>query len=262
MPALPLHPRWDLYRDRLARGLDPCPTCAAVAVWLQAHGESLAAVVRPDPRTSTAIVFDFSPTAGPAPAGSEQWSRNELSVPMLASEALFERMREAGAEIGVGRYDEERHVYTAEQFQTSGEPRTVHLGIDLFQPAGSPVFAPLGGTVHSFADNALPLDYGPTIILEHRPDGGPTFWTLYGHLSRASLDGLTEGRRIAKGERIGSLGTPEENGGWAPHLHVQLITDLFGARGDFPGVGTQHERAIWKSVSPDPNLLLRIPGLT
>ncbi len=222
--------------------------------WLSAHAEALAPVVLPDPRTASVLVFDFSPT-------SRQWSRDALSTPLLASDALFEQMREAGAEIGVGRYDEERLVYTGEQFLTDDEPRTVHLGIDLFQPAGSPVFAPLAGTVYSFADNALPLDYGPTIILEHRPDDGPTFWALYGHLSRSSLEGLSDGQPVAQGAQIGTLGTPEENGGWAPHLHLQLITDLLGAHGDFPGVGTVSERDIWKSLSPDPNLLLRIPAL-
>src|SRR5690606_22350572 len=136
-----------------------------------------------------------------------------------------------------------------EQFRPFGsEPRTLHLGIDLFQPAGAPVFAPLDGTVHSFADNDLPLDYGPTVLLEHRPDGCPPFFTLYGHLSRASLDGLAEGRPVAKGERIGALGTPDENGGWAPHLHFQLVTDLLARRGDFPGVGTVSERAVWTSL--------------
>ena len=232
----------------------PSPQSSLVVAWLEAHADGLGPVVQPDPCTAPVVVFDFSPT-------TSQWSREEISVPLLASDALFARMRETGAEIGVGRYDEERLVYTGEQFQQGGEARTVHLGIDLFQPAGSPVFAPLDGTVHTFADNALPLDYGPTIILEHQPNDGPTFWTLYGHLSRASLDGLFESQHIAKGEKIGTLGAPEENGGWAPHLHVQLITDLLGARGDFPGVGTVSERAIWKSLSPDPNLLLRIPVL-
>jgi len=58
----------------------------------------------------------------------------------------------------------------------------------LFAPAGTPVFAPLGGVVHAFADNSAPLDYGPVIILRHDVNG-VTFYTLYGHLSRASLQG-------------------------------------------------------------------------
>jgi hypothetical protein len=41
-------------------------------------------------------------------------------------------------------------------------------------------------------------DYGPTIILEHRLDSIP-FFTLYGHLSRPSLEGLEPGLAFAAG---------------------------------------------------------------
>ncbi len=252
-----VHGRWAHYRIRAACGLAPCPRTAAVAAWLEANRDALAPVVHPDPGTAPVVVFDFG-------VGSTAWGADALSVPMLASDEIEKKMREAGAEVGVGRYDEARLVYTGEQFRTeTGGARTVHLGIDLFQPAGAPVFAPLDGTVHSVADNALPLDYGPTVILEHRPggwpEGCPPFWTLYGHLSRASLGGLAEGDAVQAGQPIGTLGAPEENGGWAPHLHLQLVTDLLDRRGDFPGVGAADERDVWRSLCPDPNLLLRIP---
>lgn len=254
MSSLP-HSCWAEYAGRAARGLAPCPHHDAVTIWLRANAGTFAPVVHPDPRISPVVVFDFGRT-------SMAWDPDELCVPMLAADAITARMEEAEAEVGVGRYGEERLVYSAAQFQPlGGEPRTLHLGIDLFQPAGASVFTPLDGIVHSFADNDLPLDYGPTIILEHRRDGCPPFFTLYGHLSRTSLDGLAEGQPVAKGERIGTLGDADENGGWAPHLHVQLITDLLGRRGDFPGVGTVSERTVWTSLCPDPNLVLGISAL-
>jgi 4-aminobutyrate aminotransferase-like enzyme/Ser/Thr protein kinase RdoA (MazF antagonist) len=252
-----LHPRWPLTRIRAACGLDPFPATAAVEAWLEAHRDAIAPVVAPDPSRSPAVVFDFS-------VGSTDWEREVLVAPMLASDAIDQRMAEAGAgaEVGVGRYDEPRLVYTGEQFLSTedGALRTIHLGMDFFQPAHAPVFAPLDATVHSIADNDLPLDYGPTIILEHRPEGGPTFFTLYGHLSHASLEGRAEGDVVRRGEQIGTLGAAEENGGWAPHLHFQLITDLFDRRGDFPGVGPASQRAIWTRLCPDPNLIARIPA--
>jgi peptidoglycan LD-endopeptidase LytH len=252
--ALP-HPRWTDYADRAARGVEPCPQHAVVASWLRDHRGGFAPIVEPDPRTSPVVVFDFG-------RESVAWEHDELAVPMLAADEIVRRMAEAGAEIGLGRYDEERLVYSAAQFRPlGGEPRTLHLGVDVFQPAGAPVFAPLDGFVHSFADNDLPLDYGPTVLLQHTPDGCPPFFTLYGHLSRASLDGLEEGQRIERGQRVGTLGDVDENGGWAPHLHVQLILDLLDRRGDFPGVGTASERSVWLSLCPDPNLLLAIPAL-
>src|SRR5258708_1956966 len=49
-----------------------------------------------------------------------------------------------------------------------------------------------------------------------------------------------------------------ENGGWPPHLHFQVITDLLDRGTDFPGVALAAERGIWAELSPSPNLLLRI----
>jgi murein DD-endopeptidase MepM/ murein hydrolase activator NlpD len=123
------------------------------------------------------------------------------------------------------------------------------------------VLAPLGGVVQSFANNAGRLDYGPAIILEHETDLGLRFYTLYGHLTKDSLDGLAAGRAFKRGEKIGRVGRSGENGGWPPHLHFQVIADLLGKSGDFPGVALPSQRAVWLSLCPDPNLILRIPEL-
>jgi 4-aminobutyrate aminotransferase-like enzyme len=130
--------------------------------------------------------------------------------------------------------------------------------MDIFVPAGSDVFAPLDGTVHSFRDNAARLDYGPTIILEHAPASGVRFFTLYGHLSRASLAGLEPGQTVRKGERLGAVGAIDENGGWPPHLHFQVIADMLGKSGDFPGVAPHGRRDLWTALSPDPNAILGV----
>lgn len=121
------------------------------------------------------------------------------------------------------------------------------------------MLAPLEGVVHSFANNSSRLDYGPTIILEHEIEGGLKFYTLYGHLTADSLDGLAKGRLFKKGEEIGRVGAIGENGGWPPHLHFQIVTDLLGKSGDFPGVALPSQRNVWLSFSPDPNLILKIP---
>ncbi len=158
----------------------------------------------------------------------------------------------------IGGYGEDRAIYTSPVFTGGGEPRTVHLGIDIFAPAGTDVFAPLPGRLHSFRDNANPLDYGPTIILEHVVADGLVFYTLYGHLGRESLDGLTVGRALAAGECLAVLGDRDVNGGWPPHLHVQVVLDLMGNTGDFPGVCRRGERARWLDICPDPGPLLGI----
>jgi 4-aminobutyrate aminotransferase-like enzyme len=180
------------------------------------------------------------------------------------TERLFRRIEETGATAGIGGYDEARLIYASDAFAGAGgehpERRTVHLAIDVFVEPGSPVYAPLDGHVHAARDNAARLDYGPTVILEHTPPGAPVFYTLYGHLAAESLRGLSPGMPVAKGARIGSVGSPPTNGDWAPHVHFQLIADMLDRDGEFPGVARASERETWKSLCPDPNLVLRIPA--
>ena len=151
-----------------------------------------------------------------------------------------------------GGYGEDRGVYAASPlFDGDEEPRTVHLGIDVWTDAGTPVCTPLEAEVHSTAINDTWGDYGGTVILAH--DG---FFTLWGHRAHREVLALTDGRTLAPGTAFARLGTREENGGWPPHLHLQRIEDLLGHRGDFPGVARRSERERWLALCPDPSALL------
>ncbi|MEQ8557818.1 MAG: peptidoglycan DD-metalloendopeptidase family protein [Henriciella sp.] len=165
---------------------------------------------------------------------------------------------EPGAgEIHAGGYGEDRAIYDTPIFNPPGkEPRTIHLGLDVFAAAGTPVFAPLDGRVHSVQHNDNAKDYGPTVILEHQPVEGLQVWTLYGHLARDVLQTLQAGDRVSTGQQIASLGANDVNGGWAPHLHFQIMLDLQGRTGDFPGVANRSEAADWLTLCPDPGEFL------
>lgn len=185
-----------------------------------------------------------------------------LAAVDLADTAAFtafvaDELARTGARVGVGGYNENRVIYSSPVFTGAPEPRTLHLGIDLWADAGTPVHAPLAGHVHSFADNHQYRDYGPTIILEHNL-AGHIFYTLYGHLSRSSLQGLHKGLPVQTGQKIATLGAPHENVQWPPHLHFQLITDLLGREGDFFGVAPLSESAFFLSICPNPNALLQL----
>lgn len=175
---------------------------------------------------------------------------------------VFGKLSEAGAAVGVGGYNEHRAIYHRSSHfgSDSAPPREIHLGIDFWMAAGTPVLAPLDGVVHSFQDNNRFGDYGPTIILEHATETAPLY-SLYGHLSRNSLTGLYDGMPIKAGEQIAEIGPYPENGDWPPHLHFQLMTDMLGLRGDFPGVCSLADRARFLRICPDPNTLLQISGL-
>ncbi|KAA2218106.1 peptidoglycan DD-metalloendopeptidase family protein [Maribacter flavus] len=168
-------------------------------------------------------------------------------------------LKRQGGKVAHGGYLEQRNLY-ADKSGFNGKtqsPRNIHLGIDYWAPAGTKVINPLDGVVHSFKNNATRGDYGPTIILQHSIQG-LVFYTLYGHLSLESLDGLSVGKEFAVGSVLASLGTEDINVNYAPHLHFQVIQDLEGYEGDYPGVCAQVDLDFYKKNCPDPNLLLKI----
>ncbi len=172
--------------------------------------------------------------------------------------AILQKLADAGAIAGVGGYLENRSLYRdTELFQGDAE-RSLHIGVDVFMPAGSAVFAPFDGEVHSFANRQVQGDYGPVIILRHELDG-VEFHSLYGHLSEDSLDGLRDGKTVAAGERLARLGARAVNGNWSPHLHFQLIRDMQDYRGDYPGVVRPAELDFFRQNCPDPTPLLVAP---
>ena len=253
-----VHPRKAHYLFRAACGLTPVPHAPAVVDWLQKHSSNFAPLLDVDVRTEPSITLDLS-------VGSLMLGANPVNMQCANMKALIWReMREAGVNVSIGRYDEARLIYQSDAFATGEHPtaehRIIHLGLDLWAEAGMGIYAPLAGTVYLVANNAAPLDYGPLIILKHETGGGETFYTLYGHLSTDSLDDLTVGQHIERGQRIASIGTPPTNGDWPPHLHFQIITDLLELDRDFPGVALASQRELWKSLSPDPNIILGIPA--
>jgi 4-aminobutyrate aminotransferase-like enzyme/Ser/Thr protein kinase RdoA (MazF antagonist)/murein DD-endopeptidase MepM/ murein hydrolase activator NlpD len=266
---------------REACGWEPVASSDRVRSWLQTHRASFAPVLGVDWRVERPVVLDLS-VASPLVHG-EPGENTEPSLTQriraVVAQAVADGRVEVSAEdrtgaaadrrarVAVGRYDEPRLLYTAPFFAagdgTLDERRTVHLGLDLFADAGTPVHAPFDATIHAFGDHHQVQDYGPSIVLRHEVgddrNGRLEFFTLYGHLSRASLEGKRAGQRIKRGERFATLGTPEENVGWPPHLHLQIVTDMLGLGADFPGVGTAGRRGVWRSVSPDANLVANVP---
>lgn len=188
----------------------------------------------------------------------------EIDVGDIAAleEFISAEIESAGGSYGIGGYDEDRRWYLRSPvFTTTDEPRTIHLGVDIWLPAGSPVYSPLNGEIHSFHDNSSYGDYGPTLITKHSYSDGE-FFLLYGHLSRVSIAKLKSGQPIRAGEKIAELGSSSENGSWPPHLHFQIVRRLGGMKGDYPGVARATERSWYLKNCLDPNLLLRCKALS
>jgi 4-aminobutyrate aminotransferase-like enzyme/Ser/Thr protein kinase RdoA (MazF antagonist) len=259
-----IHPRFALYTFRKACGLVPVPKNGAVEKWLAANLRATAPLLDVDLRTAPVVAFDLgvgSGFLGADPAAAEM-------EPL--ADRIFAELKKARASIGIGRYNEARLLYTSPLFAANNgkgassnpteERRTIHLGIDLFAGPGTAIYAPLEGVVHALANNAAALDYGPVVILRHETSDRQEFFTLYGHLAKGALSQLHVGQRVGRGEKFARIGVMQENGGWPPHLHFQIILDLLDKDANFPGVARASERDVWTSLSPDPNLLLRIPA--
>ncbi len=188
-----------------------------------------------------------------------------LHTAILEDTGLFSRyvesvLAKAGARYGIGGYNEHRTIYARsglfDSTPATDEPRRLHLGVDIWGPALTPVMAPLAGKVHSTGIHNDRGNYGAVVILQHQL-GDFEFYTLYGHLSTASAENKYEGQPVAAGEIIGELGLPAENGDWPPHLHFQAIRDMQGYKGDYPGVCRFSEREKWLLNCPDPAPLLK-----
>lgn len=181
----------------------------------------------------------------------------DLSEVLSLEPLIYSWIQNAGCRVGYGGHGEARAWYQASSLFSGPEgPRSTHLGVDLWVPAETPIRATWDGVVHSFKDNANFLDYGPTIILQHESQG-LRWHSLHGHLSRRSLEGLDVGAPVRAGSIIGETGRSNENGAWIPHLHFELVIDMKGYVGDFPGVCTPARAPEFLSNCPDPALLLR-----
>jgi murein DD-endopeptidase MepM/ murein hydrolase activator NlpD len=144
----------------------------------------------------------------------------------------YDPSRSMKSEFGIGRFNEVRkNMYTTELFK--GE-RNIHMGIDIAAPIHHPIKSFFAGKLFMKAYNGAAGDYGYTLIVEHEFDG-TRLWALYGHLSKTSFEHKKIGDPIARGEVIAWIGDKSENGGWNPHLHLQLslekpeVCDMPGA---------------------------------
>lgn len=206
-------------------------------------------VVPFEPATDRLFVLDLT-------ARNKTVTHELVSDLTLFSNYIDQCLYDSGARYAIGGYNEHRTVYSRSKvFDDMEEPRRLHLGTDIWGPAGTPVFAPMDGVVHSFGFHETYGDYGAVIILQHEWEGG-LLHTLYGHLSYHDLETLYEGKVMNAGEVFAHFGEPPENGHWPPHLHFQLIKNMEGKKGDYPGVCKLSERGKYLLNCPDPSVIL------
>jgi len=159
-----------------------------------------------------------------------------------------------------GGYLEPRSVYDSSSYNKTGnsgeESRTMHLGIDFWLPAQTPVHTLFDAEVIMAVNDTGDKKYGGLIVLKHTFNA-LIFFTLYGHLSVESALKRKAGDLLKKGDTIAFIGNYPENGNWATHLHFQIMLTMLDFKDDFPGVAYYNKINLWKSICPDPNLLFK-----
>jgi len=218
---------------------------------LAKHSHSFHKLFQPDLHRDNTLILDLS-------AANPKMKHLDYSNTHSLGKVIFEEMQKKGLRYAYGGYLEDREVYRRSPLFAgkAEEARSIHLGIDVWTAPGTPVYLPVDGKVHSFQNNDQFGDYGPTIIMAHEL-AGESFFTLYGHLSEASLENLREGMPMEKGTVLCHVGDAPVNGDWPPHLHFQVIADMQGLKGDFPGVSFVSEQRKFRKLCPDPGVFFQ-----
>lgn len=224
---LDIHPEYAHAVFRHACGLEPHPRAAAVRRWLSERRSGFAKIIDV---SGPLPVLDLSPA-------SDLWREGNWEEADEACAAVAAQLRHG---FGLGRYGEARLIYS--QTDSAEEPRTVHLGVDVFAPPGTLVRAPLEGDVARLTPDSLTLQHAG-------------FLTHYARL--VPTPGLHVGQRVQRGQTVGAVGA-QDAAPLPPHLHFQVAcADV----PDLPALVAPAERLVWQSLCPDPNLILGFDNL-
>ena len=210
---------------RAALGLGPSPRSRAAAAQLAA------AAVR-----ATPIVTPASLRAIDLSVRSELFDAGEWSDPAATRAAI------AGSGGGVGRWGEARILYAQAEQRTPAA--TVHLGVDVIVPEGTPVCAPLPGTVGSVGKRELTL----------RCDG-------FGLRLAGVTPAVAAQSAVVAGQVLGAVAPVLAPSPLPAHLHVQALADPDPDPDlDPPGLALASHAPGWRVLCPDPSALIGVPG--
>jgi 4-aminobutyrate aminotransferase-like enzyme/Ser/Thr protein kinase RdoA (MazF antagonist) len=149
------------------------------------------------------------------------------------SPAALDTTLPAGALGGHG----EARLHAARELSRA-QPATVHLGLDVFAPAGALVHAPVAGRVEHRGERELVIAAGDVGV------------RLAGLAPAAAA-----GDDVVAGAVVGHV---SEGGELPAHLHVQVAPAGLGA---IPGLATPALADAWLALCPHPGPLLGLPAI-
>jgi len=164
-----------------------------------------------EPLPVTVEQLRIAPSVLAAVTPEAQAMERELMAAGVASGADAPLWREAFVMPIAGR---ETSGFADARRYVEGGPVSYHNGLDMAAPTGTPVVATNDGVV--LVAGQYPIK-GGWVMLDH----GHGVFSHYFHMS--SVD-VAVGQRVARGERIGLLGSTGLSTG--PHLHWEMRVDL------------------------------------
>lgn len=208
---------------RAALGRSPSPAVCAVAQTIGGTAGALSAVVAL-PADMPVAALDLSVHSSDLVDGT--WTEASQVRALIA--------RVATHAVPIGRYGEGRLIYA--RTDAAEEPASIHLGVDVVVPPGTPVRAPVAATVARVAGESLVLR---TAGYDLRLAGvAPT---------------VTAGDTITAGQGVGTVAPPVPDAILPAHMHIQVIA----APGlDAPGLAVPSLAEAWRALCPDPSPLL------
>jgi len=126
-----------------------------------------------------------------------------------------------------GGFLEDRTQLWKGVYPSDAKTKVVHLGVDINNVLVNQPVASLtnGLVVHVIKDHSAQRGWGGAVVcLTDMKKGKNAIYILYAHLSDALP---TVGTKVKPGTIIGFIGAPALNGGWFPHLHLQIMTAKF-----------------------------------
>ncbi len=192
---------------KLALGTVIVMTAVVTAVltslfWIAAYSLALKGEAADSPAAASQRDPAVIPAKAPARAGDIVIAPSGLAVPVTGVRA-------------------DQLIDTFTQSRAGGRP---HDAIDIMAPHGTPVVAAAEGTVEKlfFSQSG-----GGITAYVRSPDRRWTYY--YAHL-QAYAPGLREGQRVARGDRIGLVGSTGNANPAGPHLHFAIHEMAAGER--------------------------------
>lgn len=132
------------------------------------------------------------------------------------------------------------------------EWRAYHLGIDIIAPAWTDIFSPLAWEIIESTIEWWSASYGWYLIVQYMLDNS-IFYVLYGHLDPEFLHTLWP---VETGELLSKIGSPDINGWWTTHLHMQVFTWKNFEEWKMKGYCKKEDIPKMQTICPDPSFLL------